>query len=1577
MDDLSCPFCGEEAFFRPLSFDYHTREFDVESCCDSMKQSYSDDLLELPREEFVNWMSRHLGVKPRSMTKGAEPFLLDYGLEPEPISQARAFDFVRKHHAHLPYIQGWKYGYAVRNGDDTVGVVIVGLPVAPHTAKKGNTLEVRRLAISRDLPKEIRWNAASKLYKMAAKEAARRGFEVLETFTLAGEESGHSLIASGWEKMGVSKGGVRTKDRKGRSIPAAFKKPKVKWRKKLRRKILGKVAPEIAEARRIKAAIEAQEAAQYKLFENPRGRWPGEHDKLVRAIRSRLKKDMRLPDHDHHKGRIAGNCYIAAEAVYHLLPDQGRWTPHNVKHKGESHWFLKRDDGVILDPTGDRMPGRINYASSTGRGFLTSKPSRRARALFSDRSKNPSPSIVVRSAAQGLTAINLPRVVKNFKASLRFKPKSRTAIILPCASVKPFSSSVTHSAGYDAALGASKADRWIASEPLGIVPQSWENKPPNNDYDFPPKYLRGAARQALVERFAEFFRLVAPKYKKIVIATPGHHEKLIKAALKISPARNVRWAGQRACLDSGACPPGHIRATTQAYKDFLGSEVRKNPMGNYDQERAKRFGGAPFPPAEMPPGGLASYDWIVINTSAGKDSQAMTDYIVELADQAGVRDRLVMAHADLGRVEWQGTGDLAKEHAAEYGLRYVVEKRTKNDLLEQIEERGMFPDSKNRYCTSDQKSGPIARLFTRLAKETKAALKAAGKDPRPAKIISALGIRGQESSSRLDRYEGSQFVVDKKTTGKGTVKQVWRWLPIFWWSQDEVWQRIKQAGTRYHKAYDLGMSRLSCAFCVFATQKDLLIAAENNPDLFEQYLKTEKKIGHSFKAKLSLAQVNEKLKAMHKRGERATVPGKRGARQLKIVHQDKVTEAQTFAPGEQLGLFGPMKNPKATTFAMPAAWGPGAKKFLEAVMKREGMRKNPRRVLLPAKNPVLMAGNPGGYAAASRLRYVDPQDQMARMRAERMAAREGVDETPPNLFWLMEFAKLYKEYVEETLDIMVTTGAPAFQIETMQTANRFLEDVTGSPLTTRQGREFFLSRCRSLAQFTKSTFFESGFEMLFDGYKYPGVTNQYYVVACGWWWYCLVTLNEAASEDSPMALGRVYKSLSRSTIEDLTESFANHGYGGVPANDALYLSASFSVVKPQTSQALLDIFAKTARIYEKMSGDAVTDNLADIFFTAYKTATSIATKDLQKRAHGEQRRRQAKKSMEKGHQFELFRNPKGGSAPLRFAGLAGLLPRSGKALDFGCGSGRDLPLLRQAGLKVTGYDPKTKPAKPRGKFGYAQAVYVFNTIKSTRERSKALREFAKHIGKRGRWMVAVRDSREIASEAKKNRWKKCGDGWLSKQGRFQRGYTPEQLAKFLRLAGLTSAQIWRKGGSVIAVSHGLVKNPSLDQLPRLPKGYTREDRDQVPFDWHSEGYQAPPKGWTPSKNPRSNPDEGIHPDAVPIDTLPAKIRNSKNFKAQMAAMKARYGTPTHVIPARLPPGSPKVVAGIGEMGRYHYHAADKAGQPVQTWYHDPGDFGDGDEGGPQILAWDAVNKFPIIAFPHDAGMDWTYRGIQG
>ena len=241
---------------------------------------------------------------------------------------------------------------------------------------------------------------------------------------------------------------------------------------------------------------------------------------------------------------------------------------------------------------------------------------------------------------------------------------------------------------------------------------------------------------------------------------------------------------------------------------------------------------------------LTTYDVILVNTSAGKDSCAMLDYVVTLATEQGVRDRVHAVHCDLGRVEWACTRDLAERQVAAYDLPFHVVSRPQGDLLVQIEQRGMWPSSAARYCTSDQKRGQVNVLVNRLAADCRARGIA-----RP-RILNCLGLRAAESSSRAKR---PAFAPNARLTNSR--KAVDEWNPIHAWSDAQVWDRIRAAGIETHPAYAQGFPRLSCVFCVFAPQAQLLAAARLNPALAEEYAALEGRIGHQFRPDVSIAAV--------------------------------------------------------------------------------------------------------------------------------------------------------------------------------------------------------------------------------------------------------------------------------------------------------------------------------------------------------------------------------------------------------------------------------------------------------------------------------------------------------------------------------------------------------------------------------------------------------------------------------------------------------------------------------------------------------------------------------------------------
>jgi 3'-phosphoadenosine 5'-phosphosulfate sulfotransferase (PAPS reductase)/FAD synthetase len=254
------------------------------------------------------------------------------------------------------------------------------------------------------------------------------------------------------------------------------------------------------------------------------------------------------------------------------------------------------------------------------------------------------------------------------------------------------------------------------------------------------------------------------------------------------------------------------------------------------------------------PGNLAGYDIILINTSGGKDSQTMMRFVVNECIRQGVElNKVVAVHADLGRVEWAGTKALAELQSKFYGLRFEVMSRLQGDLLEHIEKHGKFPGrvpgGRNiRFCTSDHKRGPVQRLMTALVRELDL--------DRPVKILNCLGNRAQESRERAAQ---KPFSWNKQASNK-TKRHVWDWLPIHQWQLEEVWADIWASKVPYHYAYDLGMPRLSCCFCVYAGEEALILAAQHNPVLADQYVEVEIKIGHRFTDKLSMAEIVEKAR---------------------------------------------------------------------------------------------------------------------------------------------------------------------------------------------------------------------------------------------------------------------------------------------------------------------------------------------------------------------------------------------------------------------------------------------------------------------------------------------------------------------------------------------------------------------------------------------------------------------------------------------------------------------------------------------------------------------------------------------
>jgi hypothetical protein len=199
MSTPPCLFCGE-----PEHVSVHEvwgHEFMLETCCEHLHAQIVAEMNADPA-----W-SRHLlrgldiealcGHELRRIADNGGGMLLDWQLRVGPgLGRTQTRAFIARHHGHCAPPLMWRFDAAIYNGNTLLGLAVVGNPVAPGLMGRG-ILEVNRLCLRRDLPDALRWNAASMLYGWCAREARRRGWRKIITYTRA-DEPGTSLRAAGW-----------------------------------------------------------------------------------------------------------------------------------------------------------------------------------------------------------------------------------------------------------------------------------------------------------------------------------------------------------------------------------------------------------------------------------------------------------------------------------------------------------------------------------------------------------------------------------------------------------------------------------------------------------------------------------------------------------------------------------------------------------------------------------------------------------------------------------------------------------------------------------------------------------------------------------------------------------------------------------------------------------------------------------------------------------------------------------------------------------------------------------------------------------------------------------------------------------------------------------------------------------------------------------------------------------------------------------------------------------------------------------------------------------------------------------
>jgi DNA sulfur modification protein DndC len=240
----------------------------------------------------------------------------------------------------------------------------------------------------------------------------------------------------------------------------------------------------------------------------------------------------------------------------------------------------------------------------------------------------------------------------------------------------------------------------------------------------------------------------------------------------------------------------------------------------------------------------------VSNNSGGKDSQVMLATLCDIVP----RKQILSLHASLGEdgkhvqgVEWPDTMKWVRYMSEGLGVEVATCQADKT-LFEMIDrsaarlkEQGRYdeaspwPSPKFRQCTSDLKRGP-------LEKAIKAHIKSNGLNGI---VVNCMGLRAQESSKRAQAVPWQRKKA--KETSRGAVREWYEWLPIHHLRTEQVFSLIAKAGQKPHWAYEMGMTRLSCCFCIMANEQDLKTAARLRPELYERYVIKERELGKTMR----------------------------------------------------------------------------------------------------------------------------------------------------------------------------------------------------------------------------------------------------------------------------------------------------------------------------------------------------------------------------------------------------------------------------------------------------------------------------------------------------------------------------------------------------------------------------------------------------------------------------------------------------------------------------------------------------------------------------------------------------------
>ena len=204
---------------------------------------------------------------------------------------------------------------------------------------------------------------------------------------------------------------------------------------------------------------------------------------------------------------------------------------------------------------------------------------------------------------------------------------------------------------------------------------------------------------------------------------------------------------------------------------------------------------------------------------------------------------IYLLYCDTG-MEYDINTSLFHKTARFLGIKPVLLSHPKGFLGLLLEERLMFPDMKNRWCTSYLKTG-VTEKWIRSHRHI------LGR-----KVLFLSGERRDESPKRFKLSTTQYHNTTLKTTRNGVFTCHWH-RPCLEYEKGRMFEYAKEMKLPPHPCYEY-VDRCSCMFCVMMKDRHAIENIKRHPERAKEYIQAEIKLQHTWKAKQSLQHLWEK-----------------------------------------------------------------------------------------------------------------------------------------------------------------------------------------------------------------------------------------------------------------------------------------------------------------------------------------------------------------------------------------------------------------------------------------------------------------------------------------------------------------------------------------------------------------------------------------------------------------------------------------------------------------------------------------------------------------------------------------------